>query len=53
MKTIMMILVALFPIQLEENKEEKENWYKETVISIVVPYDEIEIQYIPLSLISQ
>ena len=45
MKIIMMILVALFPIQLEENKE--------TTISIVVPYDEIEIQYIPLSLISQ
>ena len=48
MKIIMMILVALFPIQLEEN-----NWYKETTISIVVPYDEIEVQYIPLSLISQ
>ena len=57
MKIIMITLLALLflaPVKLpEESKEEKENWHKETVISIVVPYDEIEIQYIPLSLISQ
>ena len=57
MKITMITLLALLfltPVKLlEESKEEKENWYKETTISVVVPYDEIEVQYIPLSLISQ